>query len=168
MIETLGEAAAQAWAEGVVANFARPPGGNDTAQLKAVAAGECGVAVANTYYYVRLLTSRDPADRDIASRIGVVFPDQQALGTHVNISGAGVAANAPHRDAAIRFLEFLASPGAQEYFAQVNNEYPVVEGVAPGAALASLGVLKAAPVNVSIYGENQPVAQRVYDRAGWQ
>ncbi|MEQ9189820.1 MAG: Fe(3+) ABC transporter substrate-binding protein [Alphaproteobacteria bacterium] len=168
MIETLGEAGAQAWAEGVVANFARQPAGNDTAQLKAVAAGECGVAVANTYYYIRLLTSDDPTDQAIAARIGVVFPDQEGLGTHVNISGAGVAAHAPHPAAAVRFLEFLTSPGAQAYFAGVNNEYPVVDGVAPDAALASLGQFRAAPVNVAVYGENQPLAQMVYDRAGWK
>lgn len=168
MIEALGEAEAEQWAKAVVTNFARPPQGGDTDQIKAVAAGECDVGVANTYYLVRLMRSDDPADRAIADKLGVVFPNQAGRGTHVNISGAGVARHAPHRDAAIRFLEFLASDDAQRYFAAGNNEYPVVEAIEANEALAQLGRFKIDPINVARYGENQAAAQRIFDRVGWR
>jgi iron(III) transport system substrate-binding protein len=168
LIEALGEDAAEQWAEGVVANFARDPQGGDTDQIRAVAAGECGIAVVNTYYYVRLMTSEDAEDRRVAENTEVVFPNQDGRGTHVNISGAGVLKNAPNREAAIKFLEYLASPAAQRYFADGNNEYPVVEGVAPNEALASIGDFEADDVNVAVLGENQPTAQKVFDRAQWK
>ncbi|HSR71881.1 MAG TPA: Fe(3+) ABC transporter substrate-binding protein [Kiloniellales bacterium] len=168
MIASRGAEAAEAWAKGVVANFARPPQGGDTDQLRAVAAGECGVAVANSYYYARLLTSEDAADRAVADKLGVVFPNQNGRGTHVNISGAGVLKTADHTDAAVRFLEYLASDEAQRIFADGNNEYPVVEGVEPNAALKSLGEFKTDALNVAQLGENQPEAQRIFDRAGWK
>ena len=168
LIEELGEEPAQRWAEGVVANFARPPQGGDTDQIKAVAAGECDVALANTYYFVRLMRSNDPADRAIAEKLAVVFPNQQDRGTHVNISGAGVARNAPNRDQAVRFLEYLASDEAQRHFAEGNNEYPVVEGIEANEALLSLGSFKIDPINVAVYGKNQAQAQKIFDRAGWK
>lgn len=168
MIEALGEADAEQWAKGVVVNFARPPQGGDTDQIKAVAAGECDVALANTYYFVRLMRSDDPADRAIAEKLGVVFPNQGDRGTHVNISGAGVAQHAPHKAAATRFLEYLASDEAQRYFAGGNNEYPVVEDIEANAALTALGRFKIDPINVAVYGENQAMAQRIFDRVGWK
>lgn len=168
LIEALGEAAAERWAEGVVANFARPPQGGDTDQLKATAAGECGVALANSYYFVRLMRSDDTADRAVVEKLGVVFPNQADRGTHINISGAGVARHAPHRAAAIRFLEYLASDDGQRYFAAENNEYPVIDGITANEALLSLGTFKSDPINVAIYGRNQPAAQRIFDRAGWK
>ena len=163
-----GEEKAQEWAEGVVANFARDPQGGDTDQIKAVGTGECGLAVANTYYFVRLLQSDDPADKEIVENVGVIFPNQDGRGTHINISGAGVVKNAPHKEAAVKFLEYLASDEAQRYFAHGNNEYPVVEGVAESNALSTLGDFKADSINVSVYGENQPLAQKIFDRAGWK
>jgi iron(III) transport system substrate-binding protein len=168
LIEAHGETAAEAWARGVVANFARPPQGGDTDQIKAIAAGECGVGLANTYYYVRLLRSGRAEDRAVADRVGVIFPNQEDRGTHVNISGAGVLKHARNREAAIRFLEYLASDDAQRYFADGNNEYPVVRGVEGDATLRSLGAFTTDPINVSVYGTNQPAAQRVFDRAGWK
>lgn len=168
MIAAHGEEEAQEWADGVVANFARPPQGGDTDQIKAVAAGECNVALANTYYYVRLATSDDASDREVAEKVGVIFPNQDGRGTHVNISGAGVARHAPHPENAKMFLEYLASDEAQRHFADGNNEYPAVETVEPNEALQSLGEFKADDINVSIYGENQPQAQMIFDRAGWQ
>jgi iron(III) transport system substrate-binding protein len=168
LIAALGEAEAEAWAGGVVANFARDPKGGDTDQIRSVAAGECDIGVANSYYYVRLASSKKAADRETAEAVGVVFPNQGDRGAHINVSGAGVLKHAPHRDAAVKFLEYLASAEAQSYFADGNNEYPVVEGVAPNAALRGLGDFKADPVNVAIYGENQPAAQRIFDRAGWK
>ncbi|MBI1238781.1 MAG: extracellular solute-binding protein [Alphaproteobacteria bacterium] len=167
MIENEGEAATEAFAKGVVANFAREPQGGDTDQLKAVAAGECDIALANSYYYLRLLRSDKPEDQAVANALEVVFPDQEGAGAHVNITGAGVTANAPHKANAIRFLEYLASDEAQAYFANGNNEFPVVAGVPNGAAEA-LGSFKIDPVNVAAYGRNQPLAQALVDRAGWK
>ena len=168
LIEHHGEAKAEEWAKGVVANFARPPKGGDTDQIKAVAAGECGVAVANTYYFVRLLKSDKAEDRKVAEKVGVLFPNQDGRGTHVNISGAAVLKNAPHKEAAVRFLEYLASDEAQRHFVNGNNEYPVVPGIAVDPTLAGLGTFKEDPINVSVLGENQPLAQKIYDRAGWK
>ncbi len=167
MISHKGEAAAEAWARGAVENFARKPVKGDTNQLRGIGTGECVLALANSYYYVRLLTQPQEKDKGLAEKIGVVFPNQNGRGTHVNISGAGVLKNAPHRDAAVKFLEYLASAEAQAYFANGNNEYPVVEGVAPSSALQALGSFKADSVNVSVFGEFQPAAQRIFDRAGW-
>jgi iron(III) transport system substrate-binding protein len=168
MIASVGPEKAEAWARGVVANMARAPKGGDTDQLTALAAGECQIAIANTYYYVRLAKSAKADERAVADKIGTVFPNQANRGTHVNISGAGIARHAPHRDAAIQFLEYLASPEAQAYFANGNNEYPVVGEVKDNKELAALGKFKRDSVNVSLYGRNQGAAQMIYDRAGWK
>ena len=167
MVTALGPEKAEAWARGVVANLAREPKGGDTDQLKAAAAGECDIAVANTYYYVRLLKSSKPDEKAVAQKLGIVWPNQRDRGAHVNISGAGVAKHAPHRDAAVKFLEYLASPQAQSYFANGNNEYPVA-GKADNPELASLGDFRKDSVNVSLLGRNQAAAQQIYDRAGWK
>ena len=168
LVEHLGEAKAEEWARAVKANFARDPKGGDTDQLKAVAAGECQVAIANTYYYVRLMKSAKPEERAVAEKVGVVFPNQSGRGTHVNISGAGVLKNAPHRDNAVKFLEYLASDEAQSYFANGNNEYPAVGKVQGNRELASLGDFRKDSLNVSVLGKNQAAAQQTYDRAGWK
>jgi len=168
MIESLGPEQTEAWAEGLVANFARPPQGADTDQIKAVAAGECDVTVVNHYYLVRLIESEDPDEQAVADRVGVVFPNQDGRGTHANISGAGVVVNAPHRDSAIRFLEYLTTPEAQIYFAQGNHEFPVVEGVPLDPVLAAWGDIKTDDVNAAKYGEHNPEAVRLMDRAGWK
>ena len=168
IIDVDGAAAAEAWAKGVVANKAREPEGGDTDQLKAVAAGQCSVAVSNTYYYIRLVTSDKPEDKAVAEKLLVIFPNQGDRGTHVNVSGAGMAANAPNKANAQAFLEFLASDKAQEYFAHGNNEFPVVAGIQPDAAVAHLGVFLEDPINVAVYGQNQPEAQKIFDAAGWK
>ena len=168
MIAADGMEKAEEWAKGVVGNMARDPKGGDTDQLKALAAGECDVAVANTYYYVRLMKSTKVEERQAAEKIGVVFPNQGDRGAHVNISGAGVAKHAPHRDAAVAFLEYLSSPEAQSYFANGNNEYAVVGGAADNRELAALGTFKQDSLNVAAFGKNQPAAQQIYDRAGWK
>jgi iron(III) transport system substrate-binding protein len=168
MIAALGEAGAEAWAAGVVANLARDPVGGDTDQIKGAAAGECDLAIANSYYFVRLMASGKQADREIAEALGVVFPNQTDRGAHMNISGAGVLKNAAHKEAAVKFLEYLASDSAQSYFADGNNEYPVVEGVAAKDALKALGAFKTDQLNVAVYGENQPAAQMIFDRVGWK
>jgi iron(III) transport system substrate-binding protein len=163
-----GAEAAEAWAEGVVANFARAPQGNDTAQIRAVAAGECRVGIANTYYVARLMRSDDEADRAVAEKIGVIFPEQETRGTHVNISGAGLLAHAPNKDNAVRFLEFLTSDWAQKVLADGNNEYPAVASVAAEGPVTTLGTFKEDEINASALGENQSLAIRIYDRAGWR
>lgn len=167
LISRIGVEGAQAWAEGVVSNFARPPQSNDTGQIKAVASGECGVGVVNTYYLARLAASDNPEDNALAASVAIVFPDQGGAGTHVNVSGAGVVKGAPNRDNAIAFLEYLTDDQAQQYFANGNNEYPVVDGVAPSSAVVELGAFEEDAVNASELGTNQAEAIKVFDRAGW-
>ena len=169
LIEHWGEAKAEQWAKGVVANFARAPKGGDTDQILAVAAGECGVAISNSYYYVRLLASDKPEDRKAIANIGLVWPNQKNFGTHMNVSGAGVVKYAKNREAAVKYLEYLASDQAQGYFAEGNNEWPVVKG-APlnNKALASLGSFKMDTLNISALGKNQPLAQKIFDRVGYK
>ncbi|GAB5470946.1 MAG: Fe(3+) ABC transporter substrate-binding protein [Rhodospirillales bacterium] len=163
-----GQEAAQAWAEGVVANMARDPQGGDTDQIRAVGAGECTLSVGNTYYVVRLLTGDNADEKAMAERLTVIFPNQGDRGTHVNVSGAGVVKGAENQANAVKLLEFLASDEAQEHFAQGNNEYPVVPGVATKAAVVALGDFKEDQLNVSVLGKNQPEAQKLMDRAGWK
>jgi iron(III) transport system substrate-binding protein len=169
LIEHLGEAQAEAWARSVRANLAREPKGGDTDQLKSVAAGECDVTISNQYYYARLARSPKAEDRQVAEQVGVLFPNQASWGTHVNISGAGVMKNAPHREVAVKFLEYLASDEAQRYFADGNNEWPVVPSVqVANPVLSAFGAYKYDPVNVAVLGRNQPAAQRLYDRVAWK
>lgn len=168
LVEHHGVEEAEEWAKGVVANMARDPQGGDTDQILAVAAGECNLAVGNHYYYARLLNSDDVADREAARKVGIIFPNQDGRGVHANIGGAGVVANAPNRDSAVRFLEFLSSDKAQEVFAGSNHEYPVVEGVLANPVLDSWGNLNIDDVNVSVLGENNPEAVRIFDRVGWR
>ena len=164
-----GEAKAEAWAKGVVANFARPPKGGDTDQIRAVAAGECAVAVSNTYYLARLMRSDKAEDRKTMERVGIAWPDQQGVGAHINVSGGGVLKYAPHREAAIKFLEYLASDEAQRYFADGNNEWPVVAGIKlSNPALEALGKFKADPLPVGSLAMYRAKAQVLFDRAGYR
>lgn len=161
-----GAEAAQEWANGVVANFAREPQGNDTSQIEAVAAGECRIAVVNSYYLARY-AGGDDADKAMFDRVGVIFPDQAGRGTHINLSGAGVVANAPNRENAIRFLEYLTSERAQRYLADGNNEYPAARGMEANSNVEQLGDFKADTLNVAEIGRNQAQAVQIFDRAGW-
>jgi iron(III) transport system substrate-binding protein len=169
LVERLGEANAEQWAKGMVANMARPPRGGDTDQIKGVAAGECGVAITNSYYWIRLVRSEDPKDKGVVSKVAFVWPNQSSTGTHINISGGGVAKNAPNKENAIAFLEYLTSPKAQAYFANGNNEWPVVKGaLTDNPALAALGAPKLENVPISTIGKNQIAAQRILDRVGYR
>jgi iron(III) transport system substrate-binding protein len=168
MIETLGVEQTEAWAKGLVENMGRPPQGGDTDQIKAVAAGECDVAVSNHYYLVRLMKSDNEADRAVADKVGIIFPNQDGRGAHANISGAGVVATAPNRDNAIKFLEYLTTPEAQTYFAQGNNEFAVVAGVKVDPILAAWGEIKTDDANAAKFGENNPEAVKLMDRVGWK
>lgn len=162
-----GEEAAQAWAEGVVENFARRPQGNDTAQIEAVAAGLCRVAIVNSYYVARFINTDDAEKAAIGAAIGVLHPDQDGVGTHVNISGAGVMTHAPNPENAERLLAFLLRADSQSAFALGNNEYPIVAGVDPVGPIAELGAFREDDLAVTALGERQPEAVRVFDRAGW-
>ena len=169
LVEHIGEAKTEAWAKGLVANFARSPKGGDTDQIKSVAAGECGVALANSYYVARMLRSDKPEDKKIVANFGVVWPNQKTTGTHVNVSGGGILKHAPHKEAAIKFLEYLASDQAQVYFADGNNEWPVVPGVkVKNPGLEALGKFKADTIHVGKLSKNQALVQKIYDRAGWK
>ena len=169
IIANQGEARAEAWARGVVANFARSPKGGDTDQIKAVAAGECGVTVSNTYYLARLMRSEKAEDQAVVAKVGVVWPDQAGKGTHINVSGGGMLKNAPHKEAAVKFLEYLASDEAQRYFADGNNEWPVVVGLKiANPALDKLGAFKANTLPVGSLAMYRAKAQMIFDRAGYR
>ena len=164
-----GEAKAEEWARGMVANFARAPKGGDTDQIKSVAVGECQVALANTYYVARMMRSTKPEDQKLMERVGVVWPNQASTGTHINVSGAGVLKHAPHKEAAVKFLEYLASDDAQRYFADGNNEWPVVSSVkVSNPALDALGKFKADTLPVKKLEMFQVKAQMIFDRAGYK
>ena len=169
LIQHDGAARTEEWARGLVSNFARAPKGGDTDQIKAVAAGECGVAIVNSYYLARLLNSDKRDEQAIGARIKAVWPNQQSWGTHINISGAGMLKNAPHKEAAVKFLEYLASDKAQTYFADGNNEWPVVSGVkVDNPALARLGPFKADTLPIGDLARTVAEAQRIFDRAGFR
>ncbi|MBL8710175.1 MAG: Fe(3+) ABC transporter substrate-binding protein [Rhodospirillaceae bacterium] len=168
LVEHHGEAEAEAWAKGLVANFARDPEGGDTDQIKALIAGQGDIAISNTYYFARIQGGDDAELKKQAENLAVFFPNQQDRGTHVNISGAGVAAHAPNRDNAVKFLEFMATPAAQEIFSGANFEYPVVEGSKASDLVSAWGDFKRDTLNVSALGRNNPVAVRIMDRAGWR
>jgi len=163
-----GAEAAEAWAKGVVANFARPPQGNDTAQIESVAVGNCRLAVVNSYYIARYLGPADKTKYAIGKKLGVLFPNQSSRGTHVNISGAGVARHAAHPEYAEALVAFLLRDESQKAFARGNNEYPVVEGIAAEGPMAALGEFKADPLDAAKYGEFQTEAVKIFDRAGWR
>ena len=169
LVERDGEQATENWARGMVSNFARPPRGGDTDQIKGVASGECGVALANTYYYVRMMRSTKPEDREAMNKVGFVWPNQKTSGAHVNVAGGGVARNAPHPAAAVKFLEYLASDSAQRNFSDGNNEWPAVPSVTTNnPALEALGKFKTEKLSIATIGKNQIVAQKILDRAGYK
>ena len=169
LIQHIGTAKTEEWARGLVANFARAPKGGDTDQIKAVAAGECGVALVNSYYLARMFKSTKPEDQKVVDRIGIVWPNQSSFGTHINISGGGMLKTAPHKEAAVKFLEYLASPEAQDYFANGNNEWPVVAGVKiSNRGLEAMGKFKADTLPVGKLADTVIDAQKIYDRAGFR
>jgi len=168
MIAHHGEATTEAWAKGLVANLARPPKGGDRDQIKAVAAGECDLTLANTYYLGGMVNSGDAAEKQAAAQVAVFWPDAQTTGVHVNVSGAGITAHARQRDNAIKLLEFLASDQAQRWYAEVNSEYPVNPAIPPSATLKSWGKFKADTLNVAKLGALNAAAVKLMDRAGWK
>ena len=177
LIAADGAEATERWAEGLVANMARPPRGGDRDQIKAAAAGQCDIAIANTYYLAGMLGSDDPGERDPAQRMAIFWPNQPkdgtdtagaGRGTHVNVSGAALTQAAKHRDEAVALVEFLVSPESQAWYAETNGEYPVVDGVDPSPTLAEWGSFKADDLNLARLGELNAEAVRLMDRAGWR
>lgn len=168
ILAALGPEKTEAWARGFVANFARQPKGGDRDQISAVASGEADIGITNTYYVAHMLTSKNPAEREAAEKIVVFFPNQDDRGTHVNISGGGVAKSAPNKANAIRFLEYLASPEAQSYFAEGNYEYPVVADAQVSPILAAWGKFKEDRLNAQVFARNNAEALKIMDRAGWK
>ena len=169
--EHMGEAKAEAWLKGLVANMARDPKGGDSDQIKAVASGECGIALTNTYYIARLMRSTAPEDKAVMDKVAVVFPNQESWGTHVNIAGAAVAKNAKNTANAVKFMEYLASPSAQDYFANGNNEYPVVAGVKSNNTVLTTmsgGNFKSETIPMAAIGSNQVKVQQMLDRVGYK
>lgn len=167
--EHLGPDRAEAWLKGVVTNMARTPKGGDTDQIRAVASGECAIALTNTYYLARLMRSESPEDRRVMERIGVMFPNQKTWGTHINIAGGAVARHSKNPGPARQFLEYLASDSAQAYFANGNNEWPVVSGLElSNPALEKLGKFKSETIPISVVGMNQVKVQQMLDRVGYR
>ena len=169
--EHLGPVKTEEWLKGLVANLARDPKGGDSDQIKGAASGECGIAVTNTYYMARILRSPGAEDKAISDKVGVVFPNQNSWGTHVNIAGGGMARYAKNPANALKFLEYLASPQAQDYFANGNNEWPTVAGVQiSNSALKAMsgGSFKSETIPVSVIGANQGKVQQMLDRVGFK
>ncbi|CAA7621034.1 Fe(3+) ABC transporter substrate-binding protein [Magnetospirillum sp. SS-4] len=168
LIAVHGPDKAEAWAKGVVTNFARKPQGGDRDQITAVAAGQCDIAIANTYYYGNLQSSAKAEERDAAAKVGIFFPNQQGRGAHMNVAGAGVTASAKNKDAAVRLIAFLSGPEAQKAFAEVNSEFPVLPSASVSPLVAGWGRFKGEEINVAMLGENNANAVRIFDRVGWR
>ncbi|MEL7369285.1 MAG: extracellular solute-binding protein [Myxococcota bacterium] len=164
MVGHLGPEGAQAWAKGVVGNLRKRPSGNDTANIKAVASGQCRISIVNSYYVARFIASGNP----VGKKVGIIYPNQASTGTHVNISGAGVLKHAPNRKNAVRFLEYLTEARVQALFVAGNNEHPVVSTAATTDVLKKLGAFKEDTINASLLGTHQAAAVRIFDRAGWR
>lgn len=171
MTEHLGPAKTEIWLKSLVDNMARSPKGGDTDQIRAVASGECGVALTNTYYLARLMRSSKPEERAVAEKVGVVFPNQGSWGTHMNVAGGALARHAKNSAHAVKFLEYLASPAAQNHFANGNNEWPAARGVSfdnPALKAMTGGSFKSEMLPISSVGMNQVKVQQMLDRVGFK
>jgi len=169
MLASVNEAEVESWAKGVVANMARSPQGGDRDQVRAAAAGQCSVVVANTYYLANMLADKsNETDYQAASKLKVIWPNQADRGAHVNISGAGILKTAPNKENGLKFIEFLSSEKAQKLYANVNFEYPVMDKIELNPILSAWGDFKADETNLSVLGKNNARAVMVMDRAGWK
>ena len=168
MIETNGAEKTETWAKGLVANFARPPSGGDRDQIKAVAAGQCDIAIANTYYYAQMLLGKDAAQKEAATKVTLFWPNQNDRGTHINISGAGVTASAKNKENAQKLLEYMVLDDAQRWYSTTNGEFPVKLGIEPADTLKKWGNFKSDAINLSILGKNNAEAVKIMDKVGWK
>lgn len=157
-----------AWLTGMVANFARPPQGGDRDQIKDIASGKCDIALVNTYYVGGMLNSKDPAEHDAAAKIAIFWPNQADRGTHVNVSGAGVTKSAQNKAAAIQLMEFMVTDASQQWYADVNNEYPIRDSIPLSKTLAAWGSFKSDPLDMAVLGDLNAQALMAMDRAGWK
>lgn len=168
ILAAVGEEKTLAWCKGLVANFTHPPKGGDRDQIRSVATGEADLCLANTYYLGNMIRSTAEKDIEAVTKIGIVFPNQADRGTHVNIAGGGIAASAKNRDNAVKFLEYLVTPGAQTYFAEGNDEFPVLAGAPLPKTIASFGAFKIDSLNAAVFAKNNAEALKIMDRAGWK
>jgi iron(III) transport system substrate-binding protein len=168
MMAVNGTEKAQAWADGLVKNFARPPEGGDRDQIKAAAAGQCDIAISNTYYYGQMLAGENAEDKAAAEKVAIFWPNQADRGTHINISGATVTKTAKNKDNAVKLMEFLVNDESQQWYAEANHEYPVKAGVASGDMLQGWGEFKADSLNLSELGKHNAEAVKIMDKAGWK
>ncbi len=168
LVAVMGPDKAEGWARAVAGNMARKPQGGDRDQIAAVAAGQCDLAIANTYYFGGMQASTKAEEKDAAAKVGIFFPNQQGRGAHMNVAGAGVTNSAKHKAEAVKLLEFLSGPEAQKTFAEANNEFPVLPAAQASPIVAGWGSFKAEDINVAMLGENNPVAVRIFDRVGWR
>ena len=168
MLEHRGDKATDTFLKAFTGSFARPPQGGDRDQIKAVAAGQCDVAVVNNYYLGAMLQSKDAKQRKAAESVKLFWPNQGDRGAHINVSGAAITESSKNKDSAIKLIEFLASDASQAWYAEVNNEYPVVAGIKPSAILQSWGEFKADSLSVEKLGERNAQAVMAMDRAGWK
>lgn len=163
-----GEAAAEEWLEGVKANLARKPNGNDRAQVKGIYSGECDIALGNTYYMGKMETNeKDPEQKDWAASVKLLFPNAGDRGTHVNISGMSLMKHAPNRDNAVRLMEFLSSKKAQQLYGASNFEYPLIPGVEADPRTAAWGKLTPDTLSLETIAKNREAASRLVDRVGF-
>lgn len=168
MLASQGAEATEAWLQGFVANFARPPQGGDRDQIKAVASGQCDVALVNSYYLGGMLNSDNAEERAAAEQVRLFWPNQAGRGVHINISGAGITRSAARPEEARQLIEFLLRDDSQQWYAEANNEYPVRPGIAPSALLQSWGEFRADPLKVSELGRLNAAAVMAMDRASWK
>ncbi|MFT5676788.1 MAG: iron(III) transport system substrate-binding protein [Paraglaciecola sp.] len=168
MLEQLGQEDTEIWVKGFVENFARPPNGGDRDQIKAVASGQCDIAIANTYYLAGMLSGKDEGTRQVAQKVKVLWPNQQDRGAHVNISGAAITQYAPNKEAAVKLLEFMMTAESQNWYATTNHEYPILEGVEWSAVLKSFAQFQPEEVKLNRVGELNSQAVQLMDRAGWK
>jgi iron(III) transport system substrate-binding protein len=168
LIRHQGVEETEQWARGLVANMARPPQGGDRDQIRAVVAGQCDIAVVNSYYLAGMLSSAEAEQREVANQVAVFWPNQDGRGTHINISGAGVARHAPNRDAAIQLMEFLVNDASQQWYGKANGEFPIRADVPVSKVLQSWGSFKADEIALEQLGIHNAEAVRLMDRAGWR
>ncbi|MBF0167636.1 MAG: Fe(3+) ABC transporter substrate-binding protein [Alphaproteobacteria bacterium] len=168
MIAVDGLEKSEKWAKAIVDNMARKPQGGDRDQISAVAAGQCDIAIANTYYFAGMLTSDKAEEREAAAKVALFWPDQLGRGAHMNISGAGLTKAAKNKAEAIKLMEFLSSAEAQQFYAEANHEFPVLPSAKRSPLVAAWGNFKEETINVAMLGENNASAIRIFDRAGWR
>ncbi|GAA0396917.1 Fe(3+) ABC transporter substrate-binding protein [Cocleimonas flava] len=168
MIANIGEEKTQAWADKLVKNLARKPKGGDRDQIKAAAAGECDLAIANTYYYGKMLHGKDESQQKAANAVAIYWPNQADRGAHVNVSGIAMTKAAKNKANAQKLMEFLTTKDSQKWYAEVNYEYPVLTSADWSETLSSWGKFKADSLNLSQLGEKNADAVKVMDKAGWK